>query len=216
MSAPAHPLLTAGLTESLRALLRQHLAAAPDGPVALAGLAGQVIALQLEPFGKMLYLCPTNEDIQLLTEISGTPDVTLAGNLAAFIRAGLATDSAASLRASGLRITGDAETARRLQTLSQALNIDWQRFLSRYLGSGLTHSLLSVLQSGDAWARETLHSLHADAGEYLREEVRWLPDGAETDRFHAEVDRLRADSDRLTARIEQLQARLGTSPDSAR
>jgi ubiquinone biosynthesis protein UbiJ len=211
LSAPDHPLLAASLTESLRRLIRNHLSSAPAGRAVLEPLAGRVIALRLEPFGKVLYLCPTEADIQMLTEISGVPDVTIAGNLAAFTRAGLGSGHQESLKAANLDVIGDAETARRFQALSQALNIDWQRFLSRYLGFTLTNTVLSVARAGSAWTRDSLNALQEDVSEYLREEKRWLPDRSETDAFCEAVDTLRADADRLQARISRLQARLETS-----
>lgn len=211
MSPTAHPLLVASLTESLRKLFRHHLGESPGGRAALKQMAGQVIALRLEPFGKVVYLCPTDADILVLTEISGEPNVTLSGNLAAFTRAGLG-GSAASLQTIDLEITGNAETARQFQALSQALNIDWQRFLSRYLGFRLTSSLLSMFRAGSSWTRDAAHALESDLGEFLREESQWLPDDSAIDDFCAEVDTLRADLDRVQARISRLEAAADPTP----
>ncbi|MDD1649041.1 MAG: SCP2 sterol-binding domain-containing protein, partial [Methylococcaceae bacterium] len=188
MSAIHHPLLAASLTESLRTLIRQHLSETPpEGRSLMERLSGQVIALRLEPFGKLIYLCPTAEDIQILTEISGEPDVTIACNLAAFARASFG-GTQESLKASDLEVIGNAETAQQFQALSQALKIDWQRFLSRYLGYRLTGSILALARAGREWTRDSLDAAQADIAVFLREETRWLPDSSETDAFHAEVD----------------------------
>ena len=105
-----HPLLAAGITESLRALLRSHLSSAPRALAELQGLSGHVIELRLEPLGKCIYLCPTDLDIQILTEISGEPDVTISGNLGSYLRA-MRSDSTAGLKASGLLISGNTDVA---------------------------------------------------------------------------------------------------------
>lgn len=210
MSTAGHPWLAASLTESLRRLLRQHLDASATGREALQPLAGQVVALRLEPFGRTLYLCATHEELQILTELSNEPDVTLAGNLAAFARSGLASNGAA-LAASGISLQGDAETARRFQALCQALKIDWAGFLSRFFGNRLADSLLGMVDAGQRWTRASLQTLETDVGEYLREETRWLPDRSEVDALLTEVDTLRADKDRLSARIERLEAAARTS-----
>ncbi len=209
MSVAESNLLTASITASvLRTLARHHLGESPEGMAALRGLAGQVIALRLEPFGRVIFLCPTHEDIQVFTEISGKPDVTIAGNLAAFTKAGLGNDSQKSLKSSGLSISGNAESARQFQTLSKALHIDWARLFSRFLGARLADSVLSVTDAGKNWVREALTAWQSDASEYLREEARWLPDQTQTDAFFAEVDQLRSDMDRLNARISRLTSTL--------
>ena len=199
-----HPLLAAGLTESLRALLRGHLATAPDAMGELRGLAGRVIALRFEPLAKVVYLCPTDRDLQILTEIGGEADVTISGTLGAYLRA-IPNGATADLKASGLAICGDAEVAQHFQRLVHALPIDWRRFLSRFLGARLTGLLLDVGHSGRAWTQDTVAALEADVSEYLREEAHWLPDATETEGFHAEVDRLRDNLERLAARVDRLQ-----------
>lgn len=209
MSLAESTLLASSVTaDGLRLLTRHHLAESTEGLAALGHLAGQIIALRLEPFGKTLYVCPTEEDLQIFTEISGTPDVTLAGNLAAFVQAGLASGSAHSLKSTELKISGNAESARQFQQLSQALRIDWHRLYSRFLGMTLANSLVSVTEAGKSWLRESLTAFQTDVSEYLREEARWLPDRSETDSFLSEVDAVRADVDRLAARIQRLTAHL--------
>jgi len=209
LSLEERTLLAANVTTRvLRTLTRHYLAESVDGLAALRNLAGQVIALRLEPFGKTLFLCPTDEDIQVFTEISGTPDVTIAGNLAAFTQVGLANRSQESLKASGLKISGNAESARQFQALSQALRIDWQRLFSRLLGANLASSLLAVTDAGKHWARGAMAALQSDISEYLREEARWLPDRSQTDALLSEIDQLRSDMDRLTARISRLTSTL--------
>ena len=60
-----------------------------------------------------------------------------------------------------------------------------------------------------AWAGDARTRVGADVSEYLREEVRLLPDRAAVAGFITDVDRLRADTDRLAARVENLIRRQG-------
>jgi ubiquinone biosynthesis protein UbiJ len=204
----SHPLFAGSLSESLRHLIRSHLAEAPGGSNALLKLEGRVIAFHLKPFDRWLYLCPTREDVQILTEISGTPDVTFHGTLAAFIEVSLHPGDTGTVRKSGLVIDGDMALAQDFQALSAALGIDWQRFLSRYLGDQLAGSTLGMLRSGRDWLKKSAKALESDLSEYLREETRWLPDASETDPHLDAVDALRSDIDRLTARIDRLETTL--------
>jgi ubiquinone biosynthesis protein UbiJ len=203
-----HLLLATGFTEGLRRLLGSHLSAYPEAGEKLSGLAGQVVALRLEPYGKTVYVCPSDQNIQVLTEISGQPDATITGTISAFVQAGLAAGESASLKAAGLKLSGNAETARDFQALIGAMKIDWERFLSPYLGRNLAASVIGLARAGAAWTRDSWQALQSDVSEYLREEARLLPDGSEIDAFHAEVDRLRVDAERLAARTARLQAAL--------
>lgn len=210
-ASAAHPLLAAALTEALQDALGRYLALAPNRAELLAHIAGRVIALELRPFGKVLYLCPADSDIQFLTEISGAPDVTVAGSPSAFVRLGLGSDAEKTLSAGEIDIMGDADTARRFQDLFRKLEIDWAHVFTHVTGSHRASStLLSVLRASAGWARDTVDAFQTDLSEYLREEARLLPAPPETDAFTAEVDTLRASHDRLNARIARLQAALTT------
>lgn len=203
-------LVAESLSESIRHLIRSHLAEAPGGSAALSKLEGRVIAFHLKPFDRWLYLCPTREDVQILTEISGEPDVTFHGTLSAFIQVSLHPGDTGTIRKSGLVIDGDMAIAQDFQALSAALGIDWQRFLSRYLGEQLAGSTLDILRSGRDWLKQSAKALESDVSEYLREEARWLPDASQIDPHLDAVDGLRADIDRLAARIARLESTLGS------
>jgi ubiquinone biosynthesis protein UbiJ len=190
------------------------MAEAPGGAEALDKVAGKVIAFHLKPFDRWLYLCPSREDIQLLTEMSGTPDVTFHGTLAAFVQVGLHPDDTRAVRKSGIVIEGDMALAQDFQAVSAALGIDWQRFLSRYLGYQLAGSTLDLLRGGRNWLRGSVKALESDVGDYLREETRWVPDRSEIDPLLDEIDTLRSDIDRLTARVDRLESTFAPDPST--
>lgn len=205
----SHPLLVAGLTSALRQVTGRLLMLAPDGQALLARLRGQVIALEVRPFRQRLYLCPAEREIQVLTEISGEPDVLIQGSPSALVRMGLGGALEQTLVAGEIEISGDSATARRFQALLKQLDLDaaaWLGLLTRspWLGAALAGPLRG---SGD-WSRSTVKALQDDVSEYLREEVRWLPADTETDRFLSAVDDVRAQSDRLQARMSRLNAAL--------
>lgn len=210
----AEGIVVRGLSESLERLLQSHLEAHPEVREALAPLSGKVILIRIEPPGRNLYLCPTDRNIQILTEISGTADVTFKGAPSAFLRASLGPLDDHSARRSGIRIEGDLKLARAVQKTALALEIDWQRFLSRYLGHRLAGETLGLLGQGRQWMKESLRTLEGDLGDYLREETRWLLDRTEVSPFLSGVDTLRSDQDRLEKRIERLEKRLTQPGDT--
>lgn len=211
MSQADHFILSASLLENLSAVIRRHLGATDGGYAALQPLSGRLIALRLEPFGRTLYLCPTTTDIQFFSEISGEPDVTIAGTLQAFAQARRDPGKPENLKTAKLTITGNIETAHQLQAFCQILEIDWQRFLSHYLGFRLANSALTLLSAGRLWTHEALNSLQSDVSEYLREEARMVPDSSQVAEFCSDVDRLRADVDRLDARARRLLTAIDNS-----
>ena len=207
-------MLALGLSESLERLLKSHLEAHPEGLQALAPLSGKVILIRIEPPGRSLYLCPTDRAIQILGAISGTPDVTFKGSPTAFLRASLGPLDDRAARRSGIHIAGDLKLARAVQKAALALEIDWQRFLSRYLGQRVAAETLGFLGQGRRWLKENLKALETDLGDYLREEARWLPDRTELSPFLSGVDTLRADQERLSQRIARLEKQTTTSGDA--
>ncbi|NDE35606.1 MAG: hypothetical protein EB012_12290 [Gammaproteobacteria bacterium] len=105
----------------------------------------------------------------------GLDDLIPLGHLPAFLEAARASASKETLKSSELSIEGSLQTAQDVQHLSRVLNIDWQRFLARYLGYRVAGSVLSTLRSGREHVRESFLALETDLSEYLREEVRLLP-----------------------------------------
>jgi ubiquinone biosynthesis protein UbiJ len=55
------------------------------------------------------------------------------------------------------------------------------------------------------WLKRSQKTLHADVGEFMREEARLFPDRWEVDEFVAGVDALRARLDRAEARFATTQ-----------
>ncbi|MDD5034517.1 MAG: SCP2 sterol-binding domain-containing protein [Methylococcaceae bacterium] len=173
----------------------------------LSPLAGKIIALHLSPLNWRLYLCPGEDSLEILPSFDGIPDVTLSGTPLAFARMGLDDRASRALFAGEVTIEGDMKTARRFQELFERLDIDWEASLARLTGQSLAQQLAGVLRSTHAWGLDTLESWQMNVCEYLQEESRDLPAGAEADIFYQEVDTLRADFDRLEARILRLESR---------
>lgn len=202
--SPKHPILETGFIKSLEALLRLKLQTSERAREALLPLQGKVISLTLTPLNRSIHLCPGESEVLFLTELSTPSDLTLRGNLASFLKASSAGENPHALKSSGLMIVGPSELAARFQAFAKALEIDWQVFLSRYLGYTVTHQVLETVGGLKRWLHGAVSSLESDLSEYLQEESRLLPGALEVDRFHLEIDQLRASTDRLKARLDRL------------
>jgi ubiquinone biosynthesis protein UbiJ len=188
------PLVEGGVNRALRT--------DPDMAARLAQLAGRVCRIELTDLGVTFDVAPDATGLRLSPAGSQPPDVTLRGSLLAIAR--LATGNGRLPASSRAEIAGDAELANSFARALREFDPDWEEELSRYVGDVPAHLIGKTFRAARAWAGDARTRLDADVAEYLREEVRLLPDRAAVAAFIAEVDRLRADADRLAARVENL------------
>jgi ubiquinone biosynthesis protein UbiJ len=201
------------LIATLEAALNRYLALDDQRGALLEPLAGKIIAITVrwspqystQTFNDTLYLCPTHDSIQIISEFFGTPDAQLSGSLWALGFMGMSEKPMQSLFSGDVTIEGDTEIGRQFQSLFKKLDIDLQGKLTNLVGENVMKNLSDFFQAGRAWQREALDSFKLNATEFLQEETRDLPAAPEIDHFCAQVDELRLAADRLTARIERLK-----------
>jgi ubiquinone biosynthesis protein UbiJ len=192
----------AGLERSINAVL----ALDPVALERLAALHGRCIALALEGLDLTLYFVPAQDGrLQVMRQVEGEPDCTLAGSPVDLVRASDKRAGPAQLFAGRVRIDGDARTAQRFSEALADLDIDWEEQLSQLLGDVAAHQVGRGLRAMLAQARRMRDSSSQNLAEYLTEEARLLPHRYEIDEFLAEVDTLRDDVERLEARINLLE-----------
>jgi ubiquinone biosynthesis protein UbiJ len=109
-----------------------------------------------------------------------------------------------------LRVSGDAELARRLQHLATRFDPDWQLPFVTVFGEVLGVQIAQAVQGALRTARDLGAGLARDAAEYVTEESRDVVPRAELEAFHDDVDQLRDDAERLAARVARLRA--GSTP----
>ena len=208
---PAFPFnwkVPAGRT--LEAALNRALALDPETRAALAALDGQHVVLQLESRGGAL------PPLSLQVRVEGErlavgpvdpgrePDLgvraTLGGLLAQlpFLR----RDDAPPV--GKVRLSGDAELARRLQRLAERFDPDWQRPFVAVFGEVIGVQVASAAAAALRNARATGLALAESGAEFLTEEGRDVVAKAELHAFYDDVDVVRDDVERLAARVARL------------
>jgi ubiquinone biosynthesis protein UbiJ len=192
------------LISALEGLINAALRLDPAVQQRLSRLHGKRIAFDFTGFGLKLYFIPAEERLQLHGRIEGEADCTLSGSPLALAALGLEEDKSGSLFGGSVQISGDAALAHRFGKILADMDIDWEEQLSRLVGDIPAHQGGRLLSNGREWARQSRHSLEMDMGEYLQEELRWLPLPEELAEFSAGVDTLRDDVERLQARIDRL------------
>ena len=103
-----------------------------------------------------------------------------------------------------MRISGDADLARRLQRLAERFDPDWQQPFAAVFGDVLGVQIANACASALKQARTLGADFAGTAAEYVTEESRDVVGRDELDAFHDDVDALRDDVERLAARIARL------------
>ncbi|MBD9434535.1 SCP2 sterol-binding domain-containing protein [Pseudoxanthomonas sp. PXM03] len=194
---------------ALEAALNQAIALDPDTSAALRPLEGRRIqlvvdapplAMDIMVGGGRLQVGPASEvleaDLAVRSTLGG-----LLGQLP-FLRRDNATP------VGKVKVSGDAELARRLQTLATRFDPDWSLPFTRVFGDVIGVQVANAVRAGLQQARIAAGNLAESAAEYVTEESRDVVGRDELNAFHDDVDAMRDDVERLAVRIGRLAARV--------
>lgn len=199
MSAPAW------LSAAVETAFTRYLELEPEALQKLATLQGKVIALQVKGLDLELYFLPGTDGVQVLGHYEGEPDTWLKGTALALARLGMRRGVEAGTFSGDIEITGDTDTGQRFKEALDAVELDWEEWLSRVTGDLLAHRLGNTVRGLSAYLKQACETVLQDTEEYLHEEARLMPARIENDNFMDDVDRLRMDADRLEARVLRLE-----------
>ena len=179
----------------------------PDTLARLGELHGKVIRLEFIELSKALHILPSADGVCVTGEHDAPADITLRGRIPAFLRLARGNDSGA-LFSGAVEMQGNVELGQRLQRVLREFHVDWEEWLSGFIGDVLAHRVGRAARGARAWQSQTAHSLGLDVSEYLQEESRLLPTRPEVEAFLTAVDTVRAQADRLEQRVARLRARV--------
>ena len=177
----------------------------PDTLARLSELHGKVIRLEFIELPKALHILPSAAGVRVTGVHDAPADITLRGRIPAFLRLARGDDSG-PLFSGKVEMQGDVELGQRLQRLLREFHVDWEEWLSGFIGDVLAHQVGRAARGARAWQSQTAHTLSLDVSEYLQEESRLLPTRPEVEAFLSAVDALRARADRLEQRVARLRA----------
>ena len=104
-----------------------------------------------------------------------------------------------------VRVSGDAELARRLQTLADRFDPDWQQPFVAVFGEIIGVQMANTARAALRQLRDAGGSLAQNAAEFVTAESRDVVPRAELNAFHDDVDVLRDDVERLQAKVDRLR-----------
>lgn len=194
---------------ALENALNHALTLDPDTRAALLPLEGRRIQLRIDApalamdiivGGGQLQVGPASEVLEADLAVRSTLGGLLS-QLPFFRR-----DDAAPV--GKLRVSGDADLARRLQTLATRFDPDWSLPFTRVFGDVIGVQVANTVRAGLQQARIVAGNVAESAAEYVTEESRDVVGRAELNAFHDDVDAVRDDVERLAVRVGRLAARV--------
>ncbi len=195
---------------ALETTLNRALALDPDTREALKPLAGRRITLAVEAPPLALEIRVEGDNLRVgPVNASEEPDLAVRSTLGGLLSQlpFLRRDDAAPV--GRVRVSGDAELARRLQTLAGRFDPDWQQPFVAVFGDVVGVQMANAARSALRQARKAAGNLAESAAEFVTEESRDVVGRAELNAFHDDVDAVRDDVERLAARIRRLQPQEG-------
>ena len=195
---------------ALETALNRALALDPDTRAALAALDGQRIALTLESPPLAMQIGVSEQRLTVgPVDAAQEPDLAVRSTLGGVLaQLPLLANARRGNGAPGgrVKVSGDAELARRLQQLASGFDPDWQQPFVAVLGEVLGVQVAQTLRAALAQASRSARDLAHSAAEYVTEESRDVVPRAELDAFHDDVDAIRDDVERLAARVARLRS----------
>jgi ubiquinone biosynthesis protein UbiJ len=194
---------------ALEAALNRALALDPDTRDALAVLDGRNVDVHVANPPLALRLRVAGDRLEVGPVDGGEPDLDVRATLAGLVSQlpFFRRDDTAPV--GQVRLSGDADLARRLQRLASRFDPDWQLPFVAVFGEVVGVQVANAFAAAFRRARADATAFAETTAEYLTEESRDLVPRAELDAFLDDVDLLRDDAERLAARVARLSRGAG-------
>lgn len=191
--------------QNLQKALNRYLALDPESKNRLALLHGKSVQLEITgmnlqfqlQFADDKILCTDNLTTPAHTHIQSTP--------LSLLRMINAEGDRTQFFAGDVHISGDLELAQQMVDVFDELEIDWEEYLSRWIGDVPAHQMKNLSRQLKHFHQRFSDILSQNINEYVHEEINLFPPAEALQDFFTEVDELRMDVDRVAQRIERLK-----------
>lgn len=193
--------------EAVAAALNKLIARDPGLQAGLKPLLGRSLDVRIARLGWRVCVAVEADGLVLATSSLRAADVVLEGSLGDLLAMGRARQRGESVPAGRVRLEGDLAVVQQVQEVMDGLVLDWEGFLTQYVGPLAARQIARVIVGLGEFLRTLHQSLERDLAEYLRTETGLLPAAPEVEAFQVAVMQLATDVDRLVARVRRLEAR---------
>lgn len=202
---------------ALQAALNRALSLDPDTQAALRPLEGKRIALTLEAPALAMEIGVEAGQLRVgparigSESMADEPDLAVRSTLGGLFAQLPFLRKEHGVPIGRVKVSGDAELARRLQTLAERFDPDWQQPFTAVFGDILGIQIANAVRTALRQAKTAADNLAESAAEYVTEESGDVVASAELNAFHDDVDALRDDVERLAARVQRLATPKGAA-----
>lgn len=199
-----------GLEHLINAALKYDPASARD----LATLESQIILVQSTMPPLSIALEPTANGIMLHSNWQDSASVTINGTLVSIASMAVNSGATKSLSGTGVNVSGDLETLRKLNIIMTNLDIDWEAALAELIGDVAAHILCSNIRNSADFRANTAQRSKTTLVDVAQNQWQLTPNRPDFKQFTQQVRGITTDTDRLAARIDRLRNLLLTGEPS--
>ena len=196
------------LTEKILSLCNRLLADDPETLEKLAALSGKIITIETLDSSLVMHIQIHDQGVRLLEAFDGKTDVKINAGPMALLHMAANRETSVSASTPDMEISGDIGLAQQLQSVMRGLEIDWEEYLSHWVGDTPARKILRMARHSREFLTYSGSRLGMDISEYLRYEKHWFPVQLEIDEFVDAVDVLRNDVERFRQRIDRVEHQL--------
>jgi ubiquinone biosynthesis protein UbiJ len=193
------------LIKTLQKALNTYLLLDPESVVRLQKLHDKIICIELMGTGCVFQLIFNEKGITLTQDSSLKADTWIKGTPLRLLHMTMAREHRQTFFSDDISIQGNLELGQVVTDLFDHLEIDWEEYLSHWVGDVPAHHLGRVARKIKSFSQQTRATLLQDINEYVHEEVDLFPPREALQDFFNDVDHLRMDVDRLEARIHYIK-----------
>ncbi len=198
------------ITQALQTALNRYLALDPETKTHFKRLQGKKVTLELTGIKMKVHLVFTEQGIEVTTDASIKADAVITGSPLSLLHMTLNKKDRQRFFAEDVSIQGDLDLGQEVIDLFDNMEIDWEEYLSRYIGDVSAHQIGRAARSVKNFVKRTHEMFLQNTNEYVHEEIDLFPAREALQDFFQEVDALRMDVDRLEARVAQLLKKVET------
>lgn len=186
--------------------LNTYLNLDPESKLRLRELYGKAITIELLPF-HFVFQCQFDEEgVKVQPDETIMTDTKITGTPLQMLGVMVSKDNRQHFFAEDVTITGNAELGQQVIALFDELYIDWEDYLSRFIGDVPAYHFGKLVRNIKEKVISAESKMSENINEYIHEEINWFPSREALIDLFNDIDTFRMDVDRIEAKIKEIQS----------